>query len=202
MWGNAKIVLAVPNNSKIKSVKDLQGKKILSRVPTITKKYLNKHRVKAEIEWTDRPAEPKVPLLGDAIVEFTNTGSTLRAFNLKIIEILTETSPTLFMNEKSYKNRWKREKVENLAILLQGARMAQDMVGLALHASNEMLEEVFSVLPSFKKPTVTRLRGENWFDLFTVVNKQEVKKLIPKLKEIGCTDIIDFSLKRILTGLD
>ena len=113
VWSNAKIVFAVPENSKIHSLKDLKGKKILSRVPEITKEYLKRHKVEAKVEWTDRPAEPKVPLLGDAIVEFTNTGSTLKAFNLKIIDILIETSPTLFVNKKSFRDKWKREKIEN-----------------------------------------------------------------------------------------
>ncbi len=198
VWDNARIVLAVPKNSKIKRVQDLQKKKILSRVPEITKEYLKRHKIKAEVEWTDRPAEPKVPLLGDAIIEFTNTGSTLKAFNLRIIDTLLETSPTLFMNEKSYKNKWKREKIENLAILLDGARTAQDMVGLILHASNDMMEEVLKILPALKKPTVTRLRGENWFDVFTVANKKAVRKIIPRLKEIGCSDIVEFPLNKVV----
>ena len=198
VWDNARIVLAVPKNSKIKRVQDLQKKKILSRVPEITKEYLKRYKIKAEVEWTDRPAEPKVPLLGDAIIEFTNTGSTLKAFNLRIIDTLLETSPTLFMNEKSYKNKWKREKIENLAILLDGARTAQDMVGLILHASNDMMEEVLKILPALKKPTVTRLRGENWFDVFTVANKKAVRKIIPRLKEIGCSDIVEFPLNKVV----
>jgi len=198
IWSNAKIVLAVPENSKIKSIKDLKGKKILSRVPTLTKEYLKRHNIAAKVEWTDRPAEPKIPSLGDAIVEFTNTGTTLKAFNLKIIDVLLETSPTLFMNKKSYQDKWKREKIENLAILLKGARLAQEHAGLMLHASNEMMDKVLKVLPALKKPTVTQLNGENWFDVLTVANKKEIRKIIPKLKKIGCTDIVEFPLNKVV----
>lgn len=198
MLGNAKIVLAVPEKSKIKSVKDLAGKKILARVPKIAEEYLKKHNIKAEIEWTDRPSEPKVPLLGDAIIEFTNKGSTLKAFNLRIVDVLMETSPTLFMNEKSYKDKWKREKIENLAILLKGARLAQEMAGLMLHVSGEKMERALKILPSLKKPTVTQLRGRHWFDILAVVDKKEIRTLIPELKKIGCTDIVEFPLNKVI----
>jgi len=195
---NAKIVLAVPENSKIKLVKDLEGKKILARVPEITKNYLRKYRVKAKVEWTDRPGEPKIPTFGDAIVEFTNTGNALKTHNLKIIDTLMETTPELIANQEIWKDKWKREKIENLAILLKGARLAQEYVGLMLHASNEMMEEVLKVLPSLKKPTVTQLRGKNWFDVLTVANKKEIRKIIPKLKKIGCTDIVEFPLNKVV----
>lgn len=198
IWSNARVVLAVPKKSNIKTVKALQGKKILSRVPEITKKYLKKHKVKAKVEWTDTPAEPKVPLLGDAIVGLTSSGRTLKSFDFKIIDVLMETSPILFANLSSFKNKWKREKIENLGILLKGARVGLEMVGLMLHASNEMIEEVLKVLPALKRPTVTRLRGENWFSVFTVANKKETREIIPKLKKIGCTDIIEIPLNKVV----
>lgn len=198
VWRNTKLVLAVPENSKIKSVKDLEGKKVLTRVLEITKEYFEKHKVKAKIEWSDRPTEPKIPTFGDATVEFTNTGNALRAYNLKIIDVLMETAPVLIANQKSWQDKWKREKIENLELLLKGARAAIEMVGLMLHASNNMMEEVLKVLPALKKPTVTHLRGENWFDVFTIVHKKEIKRLIPKLKKIGCTDIIEFPLTKVI----
>jgi len=101
-------------------------------------------------------------------------------------------------SQKSLKNKWKREKIENLAMLLKGARLAQEMAGLMLHASNDMMEEVLKVLPALKKPTVTYLRGENWFDVLTVANKKEIRKLIPRLKKIGCTDIVEFPLNKVV----
>lgn len=198
VWWNTKLVLAVPEDSKIKSVKDLEGKKILARVSEIAKEYFKKYKVKAEVEWSDRPTEPKIPTFGDATVEFTNTGNALRAHNLKIIDTLMETTPELIANQEIWKNKWKREKIEGLAILLTGARLGLEYSGLMLHASNEMMEAVLKVLPSLKKPTVTHLRGENWFDILTVANKKEIRNIIPKLKKIGCTDIVEFPLNKVV----
>ena len=131
-------------------------------------------------------------------MEFTNTGNALRANDLKIIDVLTETAPTLIANESVWKDGKKREKIENLGLILSGARAAQDYVGIMLHASNDMMEETLNVLPSFKKPTVTHLRGENWFDVFGVAEKKKIREIIPKLKKIGCTDIIEFPLNKLI----
>jgi len=197
-WESAKIVLAVSENSRINSVKDLKGKKIATWVPEIAKNYLKKHKVKAEVEFTNLPAEPKCPSLVDGVIEFVNTGNSLRKFRLKTLDILMETSPWLIANKEAWKNKWKRKKIENLAILLKGARLGQEMAGLMLHASNEMVEEVLKVLPALKKPTVTQLRGENWFDVLAVADKKEIRKIIPKLKKIGCTDIVEFPLNKVV----
>jgi len=197
-WESAKIVLAVSEKSRINSVKDLKGKKIATWVPEIAKNYLKKHKVKAKVEFTNLPAEPKCPSLVDGIIEFVNTGNSLRKFRLKTLDILMETSPWLIANKEAWKNKWKRKKIENLAILLKGARLGQEMAGLMLHASNEMVEEVLKVLPALKKPTVTQLRGENWFDVLAVANKKEIRKIIPKLKKIGCTDIVEFPLNKVV----
>ena len=198
VWWNTKLVLAVPENSRIKSIKNLQGKKVLVRVSEIAKEYFKKHKVRAKIEWSDRPTEPKIPTFGDATIEFTNTGNALKAHNLKVIDVLMETSPWLIANEKSYQDKWKRGKMEDLAMLLQGAGLAREYSGLMLHASNEMMEQVFKILPSLKKPTVTHLRGENWFDVLTVADKKKIRELIPQLKEIGCTDIVEFPLNKVI----
>lgn len=197
-WWNAKIVIAVPVNSKIKSIKDLQNKKILSRIPNFTKEYLEKKGIKAMVEFVDWPTESKVPTSGDAIMEFTNTGNALRAHNLKIIDVIMETPQVLIANKKSWENKWKRKKIENLAMLLAGAKLAQEYAGLMLHASNDMMARVLKVLPALKKPTVTHLRGENWFDVLTVAKKKEIRELIPKLKKIGCTDIVEFPLNKVV----
>ena len=137
-------------------------------------------------------------VVADAAVEFSQIGSHLRTYNLRVLETLLETSVVLIANEKSLKNKWKREKIENLAILFKGARLAQEYSGLMLHASDEMMEEVLKVLPALKKPTVTQLRGENWFDVLTVANKKEIRNIIPKLKKIGCTDIVEFPLNKVV----
>lgn len=198
VWWNPKIVLAVPENSKIKSPKELQGKKILTRIPEFTKKYFEDKGIKVKVELTDWPTEPKIPAFGDGVVEFTNTGNALRAHNLKIIDTIMETPQVMIANKKSWQNRWKKGKIENLAILLQGARIAQEYSGLMFHASNKMMEEVLNILPSMKKPTVTHLRGQNWFDVFTVAKKKKIRELVPKLKRIGCEDIIEFSLSKVI----
>lgn len=197
-FGNAKIVLAVPENSKIRSLKDLEGKKILARVPVITKEYLAKHKVKAFVEWTDGPAEPKIPILGEAIVEFTNTGETLRAHHLRILDVLMETFPILIANKKAWKNKWKREKIENLAMLLKGASLAQQYGGIMLHVPKNALRKVLSILPALKKPTITPLQDKSTLDVFTVAPKNNLRQLMPVLKKLGCTDIVEFSLTRVV----
>ena len=109
-----------------------------------------------------------------------------------------ETSSILIANKKSWQDKWKRKKIENLAILLKGARLAQEMTGLMLHVSGERIGEVFKILPALKKPTVTQLRGRHWFDVLTVANKKEIRELIPKLKKLGCTDIVEFPLNKVV----
>ena len=197
--GETRLVLAVPEKSKIKLLRDLKGKKIVTRVPEITKEFLRKNKISATIEFSDGANEAKVPGFADALVELTNTGATLKAHNLKILEVLMKDSVILGANEKSLQNKWKRKKMEDLAILLKGARLAREYAGLMLHASNDMMEAVLKILPSLKKPTVTHLRGENWFDVLTVAKKKEIRELIPKLKKIGCTDIVEFPLNKVIT---
>ncbi len=198
VWWNTKLVLAVPSNSKIKSIKDLEGKKVLTRVLKTAKEYFKKNGVNADIQWTDRPTETKVPVLADAAIDFTNTGNAMKANDLRIIDTIAQTNPVLIANEKVWKDKQKREKIEDLGLLLSGARFGRDYAGLMLHASNNMMEEVLNVLPSLKKPTVTHLRGENWFDVFTVAKKDKIREIVPSLKKIGCTDIIEFPLKKVI----
>ena len=193
-----KIVLAVPEKSSIKSPKDLKGKKIITQVPGITKEFLKKNKISANVEFLDASNESRVPVLADALVGFTNTGATLKFFKLKKIAVLMKDAVIIGANEKSLKDKWKKEKIENLAMLLGGVRVAQEYAGLMLHASNDMMEYVLEILPALKKPTVTQLRGENWFDVLTVANKKEIRKIIPKLKRIGCTDIVEFPLNKVV----
>jgi ATP phosphoribosyltransferase len=199
-WESSKVVLAVPERSSIKSLKDLRGKQIITRLPGITKDFLKKNKISATIEVSHSSNEAKVPELADAVVEFTNTGATLQFYNLKVLAVLLEDANTLSViaHPKAWKNNWKKEKIESLGILLKGARIAQEYSGLMLHASNDMMEEVLKALPALKKPTVTHLRGENWFDIFTVAPKKDLRRLIPRLKEIGCTDIIEFDLSKVI----
>lgn len=193
-----KIVLAIPEKSKIKSLKDLNGKKILTRIPEIAKEFLRKNKISAKVEFSDGTNESRIPTFADALVEFMNTGNTLKSFGLKPIVVLMKDSVMLVANNDAVKDKWKRRKIENLAMLLQGARLAQEYAGLMLHASNDMMAKVLKALPSLKKPTVTHLRGENWFDVLTVAKKKKIRELIPKLKKIGCTDIVEFPLNKVV----
>lgn len=197
-WGKGKIVLIVPKNSGIRTLRDLGGKIIITRFPKITKEFLEENKISAKIEISDVPNESQIGKLADAGVEFSLTGASLADYNLKPLAFLMETSAILIANENSLKDKWKKEKIEGLGLLLKGARIAQEMAGLMLHASNEMMEAVLKVLPALKKPTVTRLRGQDWFDVFTVANRKEVRELIPKLKKIGCTDIIEIPLNKVV----
>ncbi len=198
-WSNTRLVLSVPEKSKIKSIKDLQGKRIITRMPNSTKKFLKQNKLKnVKIEYSEGTNEQKVPELADAVVEFTNTGDTLKFYNLKILSVLLENASNLYLLAGNNLSKKKLEKIEDIALLLRGSRMAQDYAGLMLHASNDMMEDVLRILPSLKKPTVTHLRGENWFDVFTVAKKENIRKIIPELKRIGCTDIIEFPLKKLI----
>lgn len=204
----AMVVLAVPENTNIRSIKDLKRKKIITRIPEITKEFLKKNKISAQVISSDIGVAPsnvvKVPSIADATVEFIVIAdnipikTALREFNFKILKVLMENPTVIIANENALKDKWKRKKIENLAILLQGARLAQEYAGLMLHASNDMMQEVLKVLPSLKKPTVTRLRGENWFDVLTVAKKKDLRKIIPKLKKIGCTDIVEFPLNKVI----
>jgi len=197
-WEETRLVLAAPENSSIKLLKDLEKKKIITRVPELTKNFLKKHKISAIIEFSDNTNESRVPIYADAVVEFTNTGATLKFYKLRILAVLMKDSIIIAANQKSLKNKWKKEKIENLGLLLKGARTAREYNGLMLHASNKIMEEVLKVLPALKKPTVTHLRGKNWFDVFTVAKKKKIRELIPKLKKIGCTDIVEFPLNKVI----
>ncbi len=191
-------VLAVPESSPIKSVKDLQGKRIATELVQVTKKYLKKHGVKADVEFSWGATEVKAPDLVDAIVELTETGSSLAANNLRIVDTVLETTTRLIANPQSLKDDEKRRKIENLAVLLKGALTAQDMVGLKMNVSETDLERVVSVLPAMKDPTISRLRHTGWYAVETVLKEKEVRELIPELKRAGARDIIEFPLNKVI----
>ena len=194
-----KVVLAVPKNSNIRSINDLQGKKIITKIPNIAKDFLKRKKVSAKIIYSDALLnEPLVGLVVDAIIDFAKTGDYLKAYRLRVLHTLLESSVVLVANKKCLKDRWKREKIEGLGYLLKGARLGQEMVGLMLQASDKMMEKVLRIVPSLKKPTVTQLRGENWFDVLTVVPKKEIREIVPKLKRNGCRAIIEFPLNKVV----
>ncbi len=198
-FSKMRLVIGVPEDSKIRTLKDLEGKRVITRVPNIAKDFLKKNKVSSEILYSDAPVnEPIVGVAADAIIEFIQFGELFKAYKMRVIATIMERSLILIANNEALNTAWKREKIENLAMLLKGARLGQEMAGLMLHAANDMMEEVLKILPSLKKPTVTQLRGENWFNVLTVANKKEIRKIVPQLKKIGCVAIVEFPLNKVV----
>ncbi len=191
-------VLVVPENSKIKSVQDLKGKRLATELVNVTKKYLKDNKVKADVEFSWGATEAKVPELVDAIVELTETGSSLRAHNLKIIDTLCESVTQLIANKTSWKDDWKREKIQTIAMLLNGAILAEDKVGLKLNASKENLDNILAVLPALRNPTISPLVKKDWYAIEVIDDEKSVRKLIQKLKKAGAIDIIEYNLTKVI----
>lgn len=192
-------VLAVPENSKIKTVKDLAGKKIATEVVGITKKYLIKNKVKADVEFSWGATEAKVSSgLVDAIVELTETGSSLRANNLRIVETLCESNTQFIANKKACSDTWKKSKMEQIIMLLQGALAASSMVGLKMNILEKNFDKVRSLLPSLKEPTVSHLSDPKWLAIETVISENIVRVLIPRLKMAGAQGIIEYPLNKLI----
>ena len=191
-------VLVVPNDSPIKSVKDLEGKRIAAEAVGIVERYLEKNGVKAEVEFSWGATEVKVPELVDAIVDITETGSSLRANNLRIVDVLMESYPQFIAKRESWDDPWKRSKIERIAVLLRGALMARGMVGLKLNLQESALQEVLSLLPSLRTPTVAHLAMEGWVALEVVLTELQVRELIPRLKELGAEGIIEYPLNKVI----
>ena len=196
--GKVKWVLAAPNDSKIKSVKDLQGKRIATEAVNLTKEYLKKNKVDAKVEFSWGATEVKPPVLADAIVEITETGSSLRANNLKIIDTVLESNTKLIANKDSWKNKRKKEKIEQIALLLKGAILAEEKVGIKLNVRKKDLSNVLKVLPALQKPTVAELSDKAWVAVDTIVDEKIVRELIPKLKSAGAEGIVEYPLNKII----
>jgi len=191
-------VLAVPNESPIQSVKDLQGKRIATEAVNMTVDYLKKHGVTAEVEFSWGATEVKPPKLVDAIVEITETGSSLRANNLRIIETLMESNTKFVMNKEAYDNPWKKQKVERLVLMLQSAMAANGQVGLMMNVPKNKLDEVMKILPEGKKPTIAELTDSNWMDLTVILEEKLVREIAPDLKALGVEDIVEYSINKII----
>ena len=194
----ARWVLAVPEKSKIKSVKDLQGKRIATEVVGLTKRWLKKNGVKAEVEFSWGATEVKAHELVDAIVEVTETGSSLRANNLRIVEELMSSTPRLIANKDAWKNKWKREKIETMAMLLRGALDAEALVGLKLNIKQADLAKVLKKLPALRNPTVNELSQTGWVAVDTVIEEHVVREIIPSLKAAGAEGIIEYPLNKVV----
>ena len=191
-------VLAVHEESSYKSVKDLAGKKIATELVNVTQEYLKKQKVRAEVEFSWGATEVKPPNLADAIVEATETGSSLRANHLRIIDTVLVSTTQFIANKKSYAHPWKRRKMENIMLLLKGAILAQDKVGLKMNVGKKDLEKVLKILPAMKKPTISNLSDKEWFDVETIIDEAVVRELIPELKKAGATGIIEYPLNKVI----
>lgn len=194
----ARWVLAVPEQSPVKTVKDLQGKRIATEVVGITKKYLRKHGVKAEVEFSWGATEVKAHELVDAIVEITETGSSLRANKLRIVDTLMVSTPRLIANESAWKNRWKRRKIETLALMLRGALEAEAKVGLKMNIQEKCLDALIRSLPALRNPTISRLGQPGWVAVETIIDEHVVREIIPELKAAGAEGIIEYPLNKVV----
>lgn len=192
-------VLAVPEGSPIKSVKDLAGKKIATELVNVTKKYLAKYNVKADVEFSWGATEAKVTSgLVDAIVELTETGSSLRANNLRIVDTLCESTTQFIANQEAAADPWKKKKMQQVIMLLKGALDAKNMVGLKMNLARKDLDKVLKVLTALKNPTISPLADDRWIALETVIEESTVRQIIPALKEAGAEGIIEYSLNKLI----
>lgn len=191
-------VLAVPQDSKVKTVKDLNGKRIATELVNVTKNYLKKNKVKAKVEFSWGATEVKAAIGIDAIVEVTETGRSLRANKLREIATVCESTTQLIASRKSWLNPWKRAKMENIALLLKGAILAEEKVGLKMNVPKKELKAVLDILPSMKKPTISNLSDPDWYDVDTIIDEKTAKKLIPELKRAGAQGIIEYPLNKVI----
>jgi ATP phosphoribosyltransferase len=191
-------VLAVPEGSKVRSIKDLQGKTVATELINYVRKYFAAKKVKAKIEFSWGATEAKAGILVDAIVELTETGRSLRANQLRIIEDVLSSTTRFIANKQAWNDAWKREKMENIAILLKGALAAEGMVGLKMNLKESDLKKVMSILPSLKRPTVSPLTLPGWMALEVVVEEKIVKQMIPDLKRAGAEGIIEYPLNKLI----
>jgi len=191
-------VVAVHQDSKIKSVKDLEGKRIATEAVGLTRRYLEKHGVKANIEFSWGATEVKCPRLVDAIVDITETGSSLKANNLVIMDEIMKSTTQLIANKTAWKDPWKKNKIENINMLLQGVLEAEGKVGMMLNVKKKDLESVLKILPALQKPTISSLSDADWVDVNTIIDEKVVRDLIPALKKSGASGIVEYPLNKII----
>jgi ATP phosphoribosyltransferase len=193
-----KWVLAVPEDSSVKSAGDLSGKKIATELVKVTEKYLKGKGVSAEVEFSWGATEVKPKMGIDAIVEVTETGSSLRANGLRIVETVCESTTQFIMNRQAFEDPWKKDKVERIVLLLGGAILAEGKVGLKLNARKDDVKKIINILPSMKAPTVSMLYDDEWVDIDTVIDEEDVKRLIPELRKAGAQGFIEYPLNKVI----
>jgi ATP phosphoribosyltransferase len=197
-FGKVRWVLAVPESSNFHTVHDLEGKIIATELVQTTKRYLAKHGVKAKVEFSWGATEVKPPVLADAIVEVTETGSSLRANKLKIIDTVLESNTQLIANRQSWEDAEKRQKLEDIRMLLEGAINALGKVGLMLNVHRDHLPAVLAVLPALKRPTISNLSDDDWLAVNTILDESTVRIIIPRLKQAGGEGIVEYPLNKIV----
>lgn len=191
-------VLCVPEDSPVQSIQDLEGKTIATEVVGMTTRYLAERGVTAQVEFSWGATEVKPPRLADAIVEVTETGSSLRANNLRIVEELLQSTTRLIANRTAIRNEWTREKIDNIALMLKSCLSAEGKVGLMMNTPEANLDEVLSVLPALQKPTVSNLSDSSWVALNTIVDESTVRTIIPRLKQAGAVGIVEYPISKII----
>jgi ATP phosphoribosyltransferase len=197
-FGKVRWVLAVPESSSYQSVLDLEGRIIATELVETTKRYLARNGVKAKVEFSWGATEVKPPVLADAIVEVTETGSSLRANKLRIVETVLESNTQLIANKPAWSHEWKRSKLEDLKLLLDGAIGALGKVGLMLNVHRDNLAAVLQVLPALKRPTISHLSDEEWLAVNTILDESTVRIIIPRLKQAGGEGIVEYPLNKIV----
>jgi ATP phosphoribosyltransferase len=191
-------VLAVPNDSDIHDVKDLQGKRIATEVVNLTRRWLAKHGVEAHVEFSWGATEVKPPRLADAIVEVTETGSSLRANNLRIVTELLQSTTRFIANERAYADEWKKQKIDDLVLMLAGAMAAEGKVGLMMNVRKAELEAVIAILPALQNPTISALSDPAWVAVNTILSEDVVRHIVPQLKQAGARGIVEYPLNKII----
>src|SRR5262245_47672302 len=191
-------VLAVPNDSPIKTVHDLAGKRIATEVVGLTRRWLAKHGVEAQVEFSWGATEVKPPRLADAIVDVTETGSSLKANNLRIVAELLQSTTRFIANENAYRDAWKKSKMDDMVLMLQGAMAAEGKVGLMMNVQKAHLQAVLKVLPALQNPTISSLSDEKWVAVNTIIDESIVRHIIPQLKAAGACGIVEYPLNKII----
>jgi ATP phosphoribosyltransferase len=191
-------VLCVPEDSPIQNVSDLQGKRIATEAVGLTTRYLRQHGVTAKVEFSWGATEVKPPKLADAIVEVTETGSSLRANHLRILAEVLQSTTRLIANHQSYADPWKKQKIDDLALMLKGAMAAEGKVGLMMNVPRDCLARVLALLPALLKPTVSDLADEQWVDVNTILDETIVRQIIPRLKAAGARGIVEYPLSKVI----
>jgi ATP phosphoribosyltransferase len=191
-------VLAVPNDSPVQKIADLRGKRIATEVVNLTRRWLAQHGVEAQVEFSWGATEVKPPRLADAIVEVTETGSSLRANNLRIVAELLQSTTRFICNEQAYSEPWKRQKMDDLVLMLQGAMAAEGKVGLMMNVRKADLPAVLKILPALQTPTVSTLSDSEWSAVNTILDEDTVRHIVPQLKQVGARGIVEYPLNKII----